>query len=102
MTPSEPADLKSARWQHTLDHHILEDPMPSIRAVALRYTQTPWCQCVLLLLLTVALLCAMAPPMVQTRDPNRPIEKGRISGRRLTGFSLLVCALFLAIVLTSC
>lgn len=102
MSLSEPVDLKSARWQHTLDHHILEDPAPSARMVALRYVQTPWCQCALLLVLTIVTLCTMAPPMVQTRDPNRPIEKGRLSGWRLTGFSLLVCVLFIAIVITTC
>jgi hypothetical protein len=94
MTGTEPIDLKSARWQHALDNHITKPSPPSTRTVLVRYVQTPWCQGVVLVFVTVIILCAMSPPIVQTNNPRNPIEKGRLSGFRVTVISVIVFVVF--------
>ena len=95
MYSTEPIDLKSARWKHTLDSHITREPPPSTRSLIKRYAQTPWCQGVTLFVFSVVALALVAPPITRTHNPRKPLERGHTSALRVFSVALLLSLAFL-------
>ncbi len=96
LNVNEPPDLKCARWKHALDTTITKDPPVSRLSRAKCMAQTPWCQWLVVLFVASIIIVVVYPPIVQSKNPERPFERGSFSVWKFS-----VCLLFISIA-TAC